>query len=78
MGNVAKVRPDITLPNGRVLTPRGHLADDLKIHDRTLARMNVPSTEFGGVIYVDRDATLQMIGERVGRRNDPVRRARAR
>jgi hypothetical protein len=55
-------RPDVTLPNGTVLTPRAKFADQVGVCDKTVARMNLPSRRIGGVAYVDRDASLEIIG----------------
>ena len=69
-------RPSITLPNGKVLEPRVKFASDLGLSEKTVTRMNVPTTYIGCVAYVDRDEGLKQIGARVKRRNEPPVRHR--
>ena len=69
-------RPSITLPNGKVLEPRVKFASDLGLSEKTVTRMNVPTTYIGCVAYVDRDEGLKHIGAGVKRRNQPARRRR--
>jgi hypothetical protein len=54
-------RPDIHLPNGRVLVPRAKLAGSIGINDKTLARLHLKTKRIGGVAYVDRDRALEAI-----------------
>lgn len=54
-------RPDISLPNGRVLMPRAKLAGEIGIVDKTIARLGLPTKYIGGVAYVDRDRALERI-----------------
>jgi hypothetical protein len=68
-------RPDIILPNGKVLSPRAKFARDyLNVNDKTAQRMNLPTAYIGGVAYVDRDASLEMIGDGVRPRKQPMKR----
>jgi hypothetical protein len=53
------------------LTPRANLAAEAGICDATLRRMNPPTTYLGCVAYVDRDGTLQLVGDTVSRPNQP-------
>ncbi len=69
-------RPDITLPNGHVLTPRTRFAKELKVHPRSLARGNHKTVYIGGVAYLDRDAALLDIAGKLERRNQPPNRRR--
>jgi hypothetical protein len=69
-------RPDITLPNGHVLTPRKRFAKELKVHPRSLARGNHETVYIGGVAYLDRDAALLDIAGKLARRNEPPTRRR--
>lgn len=70
-------RPDIVLPDGRVLRPERRFAGETThTHQKTVARMGLPSVEIGGVKYIDVSAALQAIGDRVRRRNEPARRSR--
>ena len=64
-------RPDITLPDGRVLTPRDRLADELKIHPRAFVRKNTATVYVAGVAYVDRAVALMDIAGDLRRRNEP-------
>jgi hypothetical protein len=69
-----ETRADIPLPNGRVLMPRAKFARYyLNVHDKTASRMNLPTTYIGGVAYVDRDASLEMIGDGVRSRKQPIK-----
>jgi hypothetical protein len=71
-------RPDIILPNGKVLAPRAKFARDyLSVHDKTVARMNLPTTYVGGVAHVDRDASLEMIGDGVRSRKQPTKQKKS-
>jgi hypothetical protein len=72
-----ELRPDITLPNGKVLRPRVRVATDLNVSERTIARMNVPTTYVGNISYIDVEATLKIIGDTLVRRNQPPKRRRA-
>jgi hypothetical protein len=71
-----RARQDIQLPDGEVLTPRTNFAAILGVSERTVARMNLPTTYVGNVAYVARDASLKIVAERVRRRNEPARRKR--
>lgn len=70
-------RPDITMPDGRVLTPRARRAEEVGIAERTLARKNPETTYIGGVAYVDRDFSLRDIVGKLKRRNQPPKHKRA-
>jgi hypothetical protein len=70
-----KQRPDIPLPDGEVLTPRKVFADKVAVCEKTITRWNVPTCYVGGVAYVKRNASLQIIGDKAERRNQPARRA---
>jgi hypothetical protein len=65
------------LPNGRTLTPRARLAKKVKVAERTIARLNSPTTYIGGVAYVDHDATLLDIVGKLERRNQPPKKRRS-
>jgi hypothetical protein len=68
-------RRRIELPDGDYLQPRAEFADsELGVCDRTAARMNLPTTYIGNVAYVRHNASLQVIAERVRRRNEPPKR----
>jgi hypothetical protein len=69
-------RPDIRLPDGRVLTPRARAAKQVGVAERTMARRNPPTTYIGGVAYVDRDSTLADLANGLRRRNEPMKRRR--
>jgi hypothetical protein len=43
----------------------------LNVCDKTVQRMNLPTTYVGGVAYVDRDASLEIIGAGVRPRLQP-------
>ena len=65
----------IELPNGRVLEQRAHFADDLGVTDKTVKRLNAPTTYIGNVAYVDRRAALEVLAARIKHRNQtPTKR----
>lgn len=70
-------RVSIQLPDGDVLDPRKKFADDLGVSEKTVARMNPPTTYIGNVAHVKRNATLQIISDRALRKNQPPKRRRA-
>jgi hypothetical protein len=63
----SEVRPHIPLPNGDHLVPRKQQAALLGICERTLVRLGVPTTIFGGVAYVPDRATRQVIADAVSK-----------
>lgn len=67
-------RPDVVLPDGRVLTPRARLAKELHVHERTLVRANHATVYIANVAFVDRAAVLNDIAHGLRRRNEPPRR----
>jgi hypothetical protein len=69
-------RPDIPIP-GDVLQPRAHFAEDIHVSEKTVTRMNLPTTYVGNVAYVARNASLKIIADTVRRRNEPVRHRRS-
>ena len=70
-------RPSITLPNGKVLDPRIKFADSVGLSEKSVVRLNVPTTYIGAVAYVDRDEGLRQLAATLKRRNEPpVRRRR--
>lgn len=69
-------RPDITLPNGRILTPRARLAKEVGVAEKTIARKNSATVYVGGVAYVDRDSALNDIAKGLRRRNEPAKKRR--
>jgi hypothetical protein len=73
-------RRRIDLPNGDFLEPRAEFANGIGVCDRTVARMNLPTTRIGGVCYVSHNASLEIIAARAQRRNQPttLRRRRLR
>jgi hypothetical protein len=67
-------RPDIHLPDGRVLGTRAKVAQKNGVCERTLFRKNVETTYIGGVAYCDyNSAVLDLAGE-LKRRNQPTKR----
>jgi hypothetical protein len=69
-------RPDIKLPNGKILKPRARFADEVGVSERTIRRLNPPTALIAGVAYVESDGTLQLIADTVKRPNQPARRRR--
>ena len=69
-------RHRIDLPNGEFLQPRRDFAAEIGVVDKTCARMNLPTTYVGNVAYVAHNASLNILAERVQRRNQPPERRR--
>jgi hypothetical protein len=63
----SEVRPPIPLPNGDRLVPRKQQAALLGVCERTLVRLRVPTTIFGGVAYVPDPATRQVLADAVSK-----------
>jgi hypothetical protein len=72
-----KDRPSIPCPDGDTLQPRAQFAAEIRISERTVTRMNLPTTYVGSVAYIKRKASLQIIANGVKRRNEPARRRRS-
>ena len=70
-------RPDITMPDGSVRTPRARLAKQVHLSERTIARLNTPTTYVGGCAYVDPAITLLDIAGKLQRRNAPPNKRRS-
>lgn len=70
-------RPDIVLPDGRILTPRESLARELGVNPRTLARGNHATVYIAGIAYLDRGGTLRDIAGNLRRRQQPPKPRRA-
>jgi hypothetical protein len=69
--------PEIRLPNGDTLVPRADFArDEIGVCERTVKRLDPPTTYIGGIAYVARDASLKIIGDTARRRNQPTKRRR--
>ena len=67
---------EIQIP-GDVLVPRADFARDVVgVCERTIVRLNVPTTYIGGVAYVAKNAGLKIVASTVRRRNEPVRKRR--
>jgi hypothetical protein len=70
-----KARPEphiIRLPDGDTLVPRLDFAGELRLTDRTVRRMNLPTTLVGGKAYVKRNASLKIIADKLRRPNQPT------
>jgi len=68
---MSKKRVEIQLPDGRVLVPRAAFAQEIGTSERTVTRLNPPTTYVGNVAYVERIGSLQLIAAGVRRRNQP-------
>ena len=62
-----EARPPIALPNGDRLVPRKQQAALLGVCERTLVRLRVPTTIFGGVAYVPDRAARQLIADGISK-----------
>lgn len=69
-----EARADIQLPNGKTLTPRFRFAAKIGACDKTVARMNLPTTYIVGIPYIEDESSLQEIAGRARRRNEPAKR----
>jgi hypothetical protein len=66
---------EIPLPNGDTLVPRADFArNEIGTSEKTAQRLNLPTTYIGGVAYVLRNASLQILAATVRRRNQPSKR----
>ena len=74
MPRTPKAYPDVVLPDGRVVTPRARLAQELGIHERTLKRANAETVYIGARAYVARDSAIMDIAGNLRRRNEPAKR----
>ena len=75
--NRALKRPTIKLADDE-LVPRREFANEIGVTERTTQKMNLPTTYIGGMAYVARKASLQIVAGGVRRRNQPPKRRRAR
>jgi hypothetical protein len=72
-------RDRIDLPDGDYLEPRYKFAEEvLGVCDKTVARMNLPTTYVSNVAMVKHGASLKIIAEGVRRRNEPLPKRRGR
>jgi hypothetical protein len=69
--------PLIKLPGGKELMPRRDYADtELGVCERTVTRMNLPTTFIGGVAYIEVNGARQIVADSVRRRNEPPKSGR--
>jgi hypothetical protein len=68
---------DIPLPDGDVFITRKKFAEKIGVSERSIARMGLVATTFGNVAYIKERASLQIMADRVERRNQPQKRRRA-
>jgi hypothetical protein len=73
-GPPARVRID--LPNSDFLEPRAAFADFIGVTDKTVQRMDVPTTYIGLVAYVPHNESLNILASRAKRRNQPAPKPR--
>jgi hypothetical protein len=66
----------IELPDGRTLEQRAHFAGGLGVTDKTVKRLNAPTTYIGNVAYVDSKAALEIVAARIKHRNQPPKKRR--
>lgn len=71
------LRRHIALPNGDELWPRAEIAnEELGINERSLRRLNPPTTYLSNVAYCPRNETLALLAKRIRRPNQPEKRKR--
>ena len=69
---------EIELPNGETLVLRQDFARDvIGVCDRSVIRLNLPTTYIGGKAYVARNESLKIVAEQLQRKNQPPKRRRA-
>jgi hypothetical protein len=66
----------IDLPDGDVLIPREDFAKKVGVSDRTARRLNFPTVFIAGYAFVKQNASLQIIADKVKRKNEPPKRRR--
>jgi hypothetical protein len=71
-------RRRIDLPDGDYLEPRTEFADSIGVHDRTAARMNLPTTYVGAIAYVQHDASLRLLAAGIRQDRPPALKQRRR
>jgi hypothetical protein len=75
-GPQPKVRID--LPGGDYLMPRVDFAASIGVTDKTVSRMNLPTTYIGNVAYIRHNEGLQALAARVRCRHEPQKKRRTR
>jgi hypothetical protein len=74
-GSRRETAPDITLPNGKTLTPRVRFAAEIGACDKTVARMSFATAYIAGLAYIERESSLQELAGRARRRHvEPAKR----
>jgi hypothetical protein len=69
--------PEIPLPDGDRLVMRVLLAKNLRVHERTLRRWNLPTVYVGPTPYVLHDQSMRTIASSAQVRNVPAKKRRA-
>ena len=67
----------IHLPDGDTLVLREDFAAEIRVTPRTVQRMNLPTTYIGGKARVKRNASLNIIADKVRRPNQPTLKHRS-
>ena len=68
---------EIKLPDGDSLVPRKKFVkEEVHTSERSARRFDFPTTYISGVAYVKRNASLQILADKVTRRNEPQKRRR--
>lgn len=70
------VRRHIKMPDGDTLEPRAELAEELGMSEKSLKKLDPPTTYLSNVAYCLRGKTLQIVADRIRRRNEPPTRRR--
>jgi hypothetical protein len=78
---IRRPRPEpaeIKLPDGDSLVPRKKfVTEEVHTSERSARRWDFPTTYISGIAYIKRNESLQILADRVKRRNQPVKRRRA-
>ena len=78
---IRRPRPEpieIKLPDGDSLVPRKKFViEELRTSERSARRFDFPTTYISGVAFVKRNESLQILADKVKRRNPPAKRRRA-
>jgi hypothetical protein len=66
--------PEIQIPGDTLMRRELFARTVLGTHERTVARMNLPTTYICGIAYVALNASIKDIADKVQRRNKPAKR----
>jgi hypothetical protein len=66
--------PEIEIPGDKLIPRKRFAHDKVGVCERTVVRMNLPTTYIGGIAFVPENASLKIVADSVTRRNQPQKR----